>query len=264
MKHTALASKLLYCCLALNISDRTLSLLKAGAKACSQKLNTSDQENSIELSSPRPPHKFKSNLKQMLLTNKLQLQASDKVVNVISIHKLQEKIVYYLQINLNLILGCPNGSLWMLSSNKSIHRKQMLLLWSDTLFLLFVYMCELLRIVLPKLFFICVSYKLYTMLCRQVLHISGAIRNPDIIRVLLSDIIMKVISNVFIVTNDCWRKDFFKGFLLKPFFLFILFYILIYDYLMYCLMYLHWIFNFNAICTYFISIWSIDNKHKRI
>ncbi|XP_020285469.1 apoptosis regulatory protein Siva-like [Pseudomyrmex gracilis] len=64
-----------------NVYDRTLSLLKAGAKARSQKLNTSDQENSIDLSSPRPPYKFKSNLKQMLLTNKLQLQTSDKVVN---------------------------------------------------------------------------------------------------------------------------------------------------------------------------------------
>lgn len=66
--------------------DKTLSLLKAGAKALSHKLNESTQMDSIDLPSPQPllscKLKSASNLKQMLLTNKLQLIASDKIISV--------------------------------------------------------------------------------------------------------------------------------------------------------------------------------------
>lgn len=65
--------------------DRTLNLLRAGAKAFAHKLNTSAQMGSIDLVSPqRSPCIFKStsNLKQMVLTDKLQLKTSDRVVNV--------------------------------------------------------------------------------------------------------------------------------------------------------------------------------------
>ncbi|XP_011701417.1 PREDICTED: apoptosis regulatory protein Siva-like [Wasmannia auropunctata] len=68
-----------------DVYNRTLSLLKAGAKALTtHKLNTSGQMDSVDLSSPC---KFKStsNLKQMMLTDKLQLKTSDKVVNDIRI-----------------------------------------------------------------------------------------------------------------------------------------------------------------------------------
>lgn len=67
------------------LPDRTLSLLKAGAKALSHKLNTSGQVDSVDLSLPCPsPCKFRSmsSMKQMLLTDKLQLKTSDRVVNV--------------------------------------------------------------------------------------------------------------------------------------------------------------------------------------
>lgn len=64
--------------------DRTLSLLKAGAKTLAHKLNTSAQMDSMELPCPSSPCKFRStsSLKQMLLTDKLQLKLSDKIINV--------------------------------------------------------------------------------------------------------------------------------------------------------------------------------------
>ncbi|XP_024875985.1 apoptosis regulatory protein Siva-like [Temnothorax curvispinosus] len=72
-----------------DVYDRTLSLLKAGAKALAHKFNTSAQMDSTDLpSTQRPsPCKFRStsNLKQMLLTDKLQLKTSDKLVNDVQI-----------------------------------------------------------------------------------------------------------------------------------------------------------------------------------
>ncbi|KAG5335463.1 SIVA protein, partial [Acromyrmex heyeri] len=69
-----------------DVYSRTLNLLKAGAKTLSHKLNTSGPMDSLDLPSPQCPSpcKFKSisNMKQMLLTDKLQLKTSDKVVNV--------------------------------------------------------------------------------------------------------------------------------------------------------------------------------------
>jgi len=69
-----------------DVYDRTLNLLKAGAKAFAYKLNAAAQ---IDLLSPQRPSacKFKStsNMKQMLLTDKLQLKASDKVINDIRV-----------------------------------------------------------------------------------------------------------------------------------------------------------------------------------
>jgi len=69
-----------------NVYDRTLSLLKEGAKALVHKLNTSAQ---MDLPSPQrlSPCKFRStsNLKQMLLTDKLQLKTSNKIVNNVPI-----------------------------------------------------------------------------------------------------------------------------------------------------------------------------------
>jgi len=68
------------------LPGKTLNLLKTGAKTLSHKLNTSGQMDSLDLSSPQcsSSYKFKSisNMKQMLLTDKLQLKTSDKVVNV--------------------------------------------------------------------------------------------------------------------------------------------------------------------------------------
>jgi hypothetical protein len=59
-------------------------MLKAGMKIFSDKLNTSQMD--LNLSSPQPSsfNKFKTtgNLKQMLLTDKLQLKASDKIMDV--------------------------------------------------------------------------------------------------------------------------------------------------------------------------------------
>ncbi|XP_018343201.1 PREDICTED: uncharacterized protein LOC108749160 [Trachymyrmex septentrionalis] len=72
-----------------DVYSRTLNLLKAGAKTLSHKLNTSGQMDSLNLSLPQCPSpcKFKSisNMKQMLLTDKLQLKTSDKVVNDIRV-----------------------------------------------------------------------------------------------------------------------------------------------------------------------------------
>jgi len=59
-------------------------MLKAGMKIFSDKLNTSQMD--LNLSSPQPSsfNKLKAtgNLKQMLLTDKLQLKASDKIIDV--------------------------------------------------------------------------------------------------------------------------------------------------------------------------------------
>ncbi|XP_025162778.1 uncharacterized protein LOC105190437 [Harpegnathos saltator] len=67
------------------VYDKTLSLLKAGSKALSHKLNKSAQIDPIDLPSTRLPVSCKlksaSNLKQMLLTNNLQLKVSDKIIN---------------------------------------------------------------------------------------------------------------------------------------------------------------------------------------
>ncbi|KAH0954094.1 hypothetical protein HN011_010432 [Eciton burchellii] len=67
-----------------HVYDRTLNMLKAGMKIFSDKLNTSQMD--LNLSSPQPSsfNKFKTtgNLKQMLLTDKLQLKASDKIMDV--------------------------------------------------------------------------------------------------------------------------------------------------------------------------------------
>ncbi|XP_011645109.1 apoptosis regulatory protein Siva-like [Pogonomyrmex barbatus] len=65
-----------------DIYDRTLSLLKAGAKALAHKLDTSAQDF-VDLPSLESslPCRSKSNLKQMLLTNKLKLKTNDKVIN---------------------------------------------------------------------------------------------------------------------------------------------------------------------------------------
>ncbi|XP_032666676.1 uncharacterized protein LOC116842084 isoform X2 [Odontomachus brunneus] len=68
---------------------KTLSLLKAGAKEMSNKLNKSVQIDSVDLSTdlplPQPPSscklKSESRSKQMLLTNKLQLMASDSIIS---------------------------------------------------------------------------------------------------------------------------------------------------------------------------------------
>ncbi|XP_011050669.1 PREDICTED: uncharacterized protein LOC105143846 [Acromyrmex echinatior] len=72
-----------------DVYSRTLNLLKAGAKTLSHKLNTSGPMDSLDLPSPQclSPCKFKSisNMKQMLLTDKLQLKTSDKVVNDIRV-----------------------------------------------------------------------------------------------------------------------------------------------------------------------------------
>lgn len=76
----------------LNFLDKTLTLLKTGAKALSYKLNASVQMDPIELSPLRQlsPWKLKStsNLKQMLLTDKLQLKISDKIINVSFVYNL--------------------------------------------------------------------------------------------------------------------------------------------------------------------------------
>lgn len=74
----------------LNFLDKTLALLRTGAKALSHKLNASAQIDSIDLSS-LSPHKLKStsNLKQMLLTDKLQLKLSDKIINVSYIYTVE-------------------------------------------------------------------------------------------------------------------------------------------------------------------------------
>ncbi|XP_012223639.1 apoptosis regulatory protein Siva [Linepithema humile] len=67
-----------------DVYDKTLSLLKTGAKTYVQRLNRSHME-SIDLSSSElllsSKIKSSSNLKQMLLTDKLQLKASDKIMN---------------------------------------------------------------------------------------------------------------------------------------------------------------------------------------
>jgi len=59
-------------------------MLKVGMKTFSDKLNTSQMD--LNLSSPQSPslNKFKTtvNLKQMLLTDKLQLKVSDKIIDV--------------------------------------------------------------------------------------------------------------------------------------------------------------------------------------
>ncbi|RLU19738.1 hypothetical protein DMN91_008295 [Ooceraea biroi] len=63
---------------------RTLNMLKAGVKALSHRLNTSTQMD-LDLALPQSPlfskSKTTSNLKQMLLTDKLQLKASNKIIN---------------------------------------------------------------------------------------------------------------------------------------------------------------------------------------
>lgn len=68
-----------------DVYDKTLTLLKTGAKALSYKLNASAHMDPVELYPLRQlsPWKLKStsNLKQMLLTDKLQLKISDKVIN---------------------------------------------------------------------------------------------------------------------------------------------------------------------------------------
>lgn len=73
-----------------NFLDKTLNLLKTGAKTLSYKLNTSAQMDSIDLPPLRQlsPCKLKStsNLKQMLLTDKLQLKVSNKIMNVSCIY----------------------------------------------------------------------------------------------------------------------------------------------------------------------------------
>ncbi|XP_011877573.1 PREDICTED: apoptosis regulatory protein Siva-like [Vollenhovia emeryi] len=65
------------------VYDKTLSLLKAGARAFVHKLNTG--MDSPDPTSPRRPSpcKFRSTscLRQMLLTDKLQLKPSDRIVN---------------------------------------------------------------------------------------------------------------------------------------------------------------------------------------
>ncbi|XP_072758049.1 uncharacterized protein [Anoplolepis gracilipes] len=66
------------------VYDKTLTLLKTGAQALSHKLNSSMQTDSIDLPPLQqlsPKLKSKSNLKQMLLTDKLQLKVSDKIIN---------------------------------------------------------------------------------------------------------------------------------------------------------------------------------------
>ncbi|KAL0126489.1 hypothetical protein PUN28_005090 [Cardiocondyla obscurior] len=72
-----------------DVYDRTLSLLREGAKTLSHKLNTSGQIDSMDLPSfpCSSPCKLRSssNLKQMVLTDKLQLKSSNKVVNDICI-----------------------------------------------------------------------------------------------------------------------------------------------------------------------------------
>lgn len=70
-----------------DVYDRTLSLLRAGAKTLAHKLNTSTEMDSIDVPFPPSPCKFRStsNLKQMLLTDKLQLKPSDKIVNDIQV-----------------------------------------------------------------------------------------------------------------------------------------------------------------------------------
>ncbi|KYN07780.1 Apoptosis regulatory protein Siva [Cyphomyrmex costatus] len=70
-----------------DVYSRTLSLLKAGAKVLSHKLNTSGQMDSVDLPQRPSPCKFRStsNMKQMLLTDKLQLKTSDRVVNVVDL-----------------------------------------------------------------------------------------------------------------------------------------------------------------------------------
>lgn len=73
----------------LNFLDKTLTLLKTGARTLSYKLNASAQMDPIDLPALRQmsPCKLKStsNLKQMLLTDKLQLKISDKIINVSSV-----------------------------------------------------------------------------------------------------------------------------------------------------------------------------------
>ncbi|XP_014467673.1 PREDICTED: apoptosis regulatory protein Siva-like [Dinoponera quadriceps] len=73
-----------------NVYDKTLNLLKAGAKALSHKSRKSTQMDLTDLPlPPLPPSSCKlksiSNLKQMQLTNKLQLMASDKIISDIQV-----------------------------------------------------------------------------------------------------------------------------------------------------------------------------------
>ncbi|XP_050452718.1 apoptosis regulatory protein Siva-like [Cataglyphis hispanica] len=68
-----------------DVYDKTLTLLKTGAKTLSYKLKASAQMDSIDLPflQQLSPCKLKStsNLKQMLLTDKLQLKVSNKIIN---------------------------------------------------------------------------------------------------------------------------------------------------------------------------------------
>lgn len=143
-------------------SDRTLSLLKEGAKALTHKLNTSAQMDPVDLPSPQylSPCKFRStsNLKQMLLTDKLQLKTSDKIVNVGCVTALAlGTSCTALRLRFSST-GYPDRPLWMLPVDRSIYSKRMLLLRSGTVFLLSVCMHYLLRIVLSELLSACVSH----------------------------------------------------------------------------------------------------------
>lgn len=70
-----------------DVYDKTLNLLKAGAKIFSCRLNKSAQMDPTDLPLPQTCKlKSMSNLKQMLLTNKLQLTASDKVINDVQVY----------------------------------------------------------------------------------------------------------------------------------------------------------------------------------
>lgn len=144
-----------------NFLDKTLTLLKTGAKALSYKLNASAQMDSIDLPPLRQlsPCKLKStsNLKQMLLTDKLQLKVSNKIINVSCVYNYCNLTWFAWFCNIYFLVGYPDGSLRMLSADRSIYNKQMLLLWSSTMFFLFVCMRWLFRNILSELLSICVS-----------------------------------------------------------------------------------------------------------
>lgn len=66
-----------------DVYDKTLNLLKAGAKTYVNGLNKSPTDSTHLVTSGPPSYKLKSSssLKQMLLTDRLQLKTSDKVIN---------------------------------------------------------------------------------------------------------------------------------------------------------------------------------------
>lgn len=139
------------------LPDRTLSLLKAGAKTLAYKSNSSMMD-STNLPVQHPsPCKFRSasNLKQMLLTDKLQLKASNKVVNVS--HRTAFDTWTILLWLFVLFPGCPSRPLWMWPIDRSVCSECMLLLWSGAVFLLSIRVYQMRRIVLSELLSICVS-----------------------------------------------------------------------------------------------------------